>query len=127
MVGTSDSVSIKADGVIAFDYRNCKLGDTQAVATQAGLVAYDNIGTLSGGNNIPCPGSTINQGSSVSGRSLGTVTNDLEYVETQGSSAPEGVIFGYIGNRYRRTSTGKLYIKESGSNTNTGWKLVTAA
>lgn len=39
-----------------------------------------------------------------------------------GNGSPEGSVIGYTGQIYRDTSTGILYIKKSGDNTNTSWE-----
>lgn len=46
------------------------------------------------------------------------------FTQLSGSGSPEGVIAGYIGQKYRDTSNNVLYEKVSGDNTNTGWTLI---
>ena len=44
--------------------------------------------------------------------------------QNEGSGTPEGVVTGYIGQRFLNTDNNDLYIKSSGENTNTGWQLI---
>jgi hypothetical protein len=43
-----------------------------------------------------------------------------------GIGSPEGLVIGYIGEKYFDTSSSNLYEKASGENTNTGWTLINA-
>ncbi len=43
--------------------------------------------------------------------------------QDSGTGSPEGVVTGYVGRWYLDTSTEDTYRKDSGDNTNTGWKL----
>lgn len=44
-----------------------------------------------------------------------------------GIGSPEGLVIGYVGEKYFDTSSSNLYEKASGENTNTGWILISGS
>jgi hypothetical protein len=53
---------------------------------------------------------------------------DFENISaTNGAGSPESAVVGKVGSIYTDTTNGVAYMKKSGDNTNTGWKLITQA
>jgi hypothetical protein len=136
---------ITADGNVVFSAPASAVAQGRSISIEAGAGSAGNSGgniiLTAGDSAFPADGAAISLGGGsaggpggavqITGDSLNVLVSTLTTSGTlagsnlqRGSGSPESSVTGSIGDVYQRTdgSTGTtLYVKESGSATNTGW------
>jgi hypothetical protein len=123
-----------ASGVTVFSAATMALGEPLFVFAPRVMLSGASMGTPAAGVQVWewDPVDTVIEAATVNFTGSVKVNGSVDWggatgagtVDRRGIGAPNGVVVGYVGDTYRNVAGGAgqtLWVKESGTNTNTGW------